>query len=162
MGKQVLKQQRFPASLQEPAAKLTQDRKVKAESLQLQSQRVFPIDPGSNCFGSLPIGKSFHKLQHRYQSQPPRRFGWLSPAWKEGSEQLILKDRAQFIAEPQTQATFGADGACQASCLFRNGGQGFGFEGHAGLLSAIGKDWFDVINGSLQFLTPVLNSPTGS
>src|SRR5258707_5684059 len=55
MGKQSLKQQRFPSSLQQPAAKLTQDRKVKAEILQVQAQRVFPIDPGPNRVGSLPI-----------------------------------------------------------------------------------------------------------
>src|SRR5260370_18174888 len=80
MGEQFLKQQRFPSSLQQPAAKLTQDRKVKDEILQVQPQGVFPIDPGANCLGCLPIGQPLPKLQHSYQSSPPPHSPWLSPA----------------------------------------------------------------------------------
>lgn len=109
-------------SLDQPGAELTEDEKIKAEILQFQAQRVFPIDPGPNRFCRLPIGQLFHKLQHGHRDQPPRRLGWLSPAWKESSEQLILKDRAQFIADPEAQTILGADSACQASCLFGNGG----------------------------------------
>src|SRR5260370_17617046 len=132
MGKQSLKQQRFPSSLQQPAAKLTQDRKVKAEILQVQAQRGFAMEPGPQRVGSLPIGKAFHKLQHCHQRQPPWRFSWLSPARKESNKQLILKHCTQFISDPQARVALWADHARQASGVFGNRGQWFGFERHAG------------------------------
>jgi hypothetical protein len=81
---------------------LAQDRVVEAGIDQRQTQGVFLVDPSAYGIGGLPIGQALHELQHRRQSEPPRRFGVFATAGGTGG--LVLFTRRFEAAHLKTPA----------------------------------------------------------
>jgi hypothetical protein len=68
---QLIEQEGFGTTGEEPVAKFTEDGKVEARVRQVQAQEILPIDTGPDRLGGLAISKVLAKLHERHEGQPP-------------------------------------------------------------------------------------------
>jgi len=73
---QPIKQERQqPLSLaigEQPRAELGEHRGIEARIIQVEAQRVLPVQPCSHRVGGLAVGEALDELQHQHQRQPGR------------------------------------------------------------------------------------------
>jgi len=69
--------------------------------VEVQSERVLPIDPSTDGIGSLAVGQILNKLEHGDQCQAPRTLGWLTSHWEQVSKLAVLDERFQLVAHAQ-------------------------------------------------------------
>ena len=94
---------------QEARAELAQNSVVEAGVGQLQAHQVFPVDPGTDRIGSLPVGQPFHELQQRCECEADRHLGGLFPGRKQGGEVAILDHHMQVVIETHHRIAVGKD-----------------------------------------------------
>ena len=95
-----VKQQAFGLSGDEPGPELTQHGVVEARIGQLQAQGIFPVNAAAHGVSRLAVGQAFGKLQDCRQRQAPGRLSWLPTGRKEGDEELIVVNGAEFVTHP--------------------------------------------------------------
>lgn len=66
---QGVEQVQFGCAINQPNAKLGEDRKIEARIGQLQPEGVLPVDPGPYRFGRLPIGEALGRLPRTANSE---------------------------------------------------------------------------------------------
>lgn len=74
---------------------------MKALIGQIQTQRVLPVNAGAYGVCRLSIAQILHEPHDADQGELPGMEGRLSFAGVDGGEQLIVKQRAQLIAQPE-------------------------------------------------------------
>ena len=95
-----VEQELFGTTRPQPAAKLAEDRVIKAGIVEGESKGVLPIDPGADRIGRLAVGEVFGELEEGDQRQPPGGLGRL-PALREQVGQIpVLHEHLEFIPDP--------------------------------------------------------------
>ncbi len=74
---------------------------MKALVGQFQTQRVLPVNPGADGLRRLPVTQMFHDLHDADQSELPGMESGLPRFGVNGGEQLVVKERAQLITQPE-------------------------------------------------------------
>jgi primosomal protein N'' len=85
-----IEEQSFGIALDQATTKLTQDRVVEPRIIEVQSERVLPIDPSTNSVRGLAVGQILNELKHRDQCQTPWTLGWLTTLWEEMRKFAVL------------------------------------------------------------------------
>jgi hypothetical protein len=86
---------------QQPRPELAQRREVEAGIVQLQAQRVLPVDPRVHRLDGLPVGQVLRELQQRDQGQLRRGEGRLAEHGEERREVLIGVEPPQLVVHPE-------------------------------------------------------------
>jgi hypothetical protein len=61
-----------PVAFGQPGPELAEHRAAEPRVLQLQAQRILPVDPGVDRVRTRAVGGVLGELQHRHQRQLPR------------------------------------------------------------------------------------------
>jgi hypothetical protein len=87
---------------------------------QVQTEGLFPVNPGTHGLCRLPVAEVFSKLHHTDQRELPRMESWLSFAGIDGAKERIVEERAQFSAHPQVHIPGGKRCVRDTGSLSRN------------------------------------------
>ena len=77
-----IEEQPLCSTIDQATTKPTQDRVIESWIVEVQAERLLPIDPSTDGVGGLAVRQIFDKLEHRDQRQAPRTPGWLTSSGK--------------------------------------------------------------------------------
>lgn len=132
---QALKKPLFGRAVEEPLPELGEHTEVEAGVLQVQAQRVLPVEPGADGVGGLAVGEVLGELEDGDEGEPPRGRGRLADIGVEVGEVVVAEERAEPVAGGEVGVPLGEGGPGDASGLGGDGEVGLGAERHSGLRS---------------------------
>ena len=113
-------------------AELAENGEVEARVGQLETEQVFPVDPGADGVGGPSIRESLAELQDGDEGEPPGGEGGLPTLGVEVGEVLVAEDGSQLITEPEIGVSFGECGTGDECGQLGDGRDRAGLQGHGG------------------------------
>jgi hypothetical protein len=111
-------------------AELAEDRVVEAGVVQLQAQRVLPVDAGAHRVGRLAVRQALRELHQRHQGELRRGERGLAEEREERGELPIGVEAAQLVVHPQVGVALGERGPRDARRVLRHHVDGLRLQRH--------------------------------
>jgi hypothetical protein len=93
---------------QQATAKIVQQGEVEARVVQVEAERIFPVQAAADRIGCLAISESFEVLHHHHECQAPGRDFHRTPGGRiQITKELIVIEGAELGAQRNIEVPLG-------------------------------------------------------